>query len=190
MSLEHILLGVLKEPASGYDLKPVFEQVFRHFWGADSSQIYRVLNRLEKQNKLKSWMEASEKGPDRRVYQTTDAGRQDLLKWLQAGPVFGTEKFTYLAQIFFLGEVGDLHWSEEFIQTVRDQLQTSLDELRETEAGWSQDPDYPDNLSTIEFHRQLTLSMGLHKIAALVEWADLSLNRIRQRQATEDQTND
>ncbi|GJM10175.1 MAG: transcriptional regulator [Lysobacteraceae bacterium] len=190
MSLEHILLGILKEPASGYDLRPVFERVFRHFWGADSSQIYRVLNRLEKQNKLDSWMEASDKGPDRRVYRTTDAGRADLLAWLQAGPVFGTEKFTYLAQIYFLGEVGDLKWSEAFFQSIRDDLKTSLDELRATEAGWSQNPDYPDNLSTIDFHRQLTLSMGLHKIAALVEWANESLSRIRQRQANEGQTND
>ena len=32
MSLEHILLGALEEPRSGYDLKQWFDDVFAFFW--------------------------------------------------------------------------------------------------------------------------------------------------------------
>ena len=35
MSLDHILLGVLEEPQSGYDLKRWFDEVFSFFWNAD-----------------------------------------------------------------------------------------------------------------------------------------------------------
>ena len=182
MSLDNILLGILKEPASGYDIKQRFDEIFRHFWGADASQIYRTLNRLERDGKLESWTEPSDKGPDRRVYRATQSGRQALLDWLHEGPILGTEKFTYLAQVFFLGEANDLEWSERFFSGLREELAQTLATLEAAEQGWSQDPRYPDELPIEEFHMQLTLDMGLRKTRALVEWAEHSLARIRRRQ--------
>ncbi|MDX1442613.1 MAG: PadR family transcriptional regulator [Gammaproteobacteria bacterium] len=190
MSLDHILLGILKEPASGYDIKQQFDQIFRHFWGADTSQIYRTLNRLEKDAKLESWTEPSDKGPDRRVYRATEAGRESLLDWLHEGPIFGTEKFTYLAQVFFLGEANDLEWSERFFSGLREELGRTLEELEAGAAEWSQDPRYPDELPINEFHMQLTLDMGLHKTRALVAWVDKSLERIRARQQSQTEGGD
>lgn len=181
MSLDNILLGILRKPASGYDIKRAFDKVFRHFWGADSSQIYRTLNRLERDGLLESRSEPSDKGPDRRVYQATNAGRAALLAWLQQGPVFGTEKFTYLAQIFFLGEANDLELSERFFTALHDALHETLATLEATEAGWQEDPAYPDALDVREFHQQLTLDMGLSKTRALTNWAERSLERIRRR---------
>ncbi len=48
MSLQHILLGLLREPASGYDLKAYFDKSVRYFWAAELSQIYPTLQRMEK----------------------------------------------------------------------------------------------------------------------------------------------
>ena len=47
MSLDHILLGLLREPATGYDLGNAFSENVRHFWSAELSQIYPALKRLE-----------------------------------------------------------------------------------------------------------------------------------------------
>src|ERR1700740_1459020 len=52
VSLEHILLGLLRQPASGYDLKAVLDHGIGHFWGAELSQIYPSLRRLEKRGLL------------------------------------------------------------------------------------------------------------------------------------------
>ena len=41
MPLEHILLGTLARPASGYDLKAGFESSARHFWYAELQQWLR-----------------------------------------------------------------------------------------------------------------------------------------------------
>ncbi len=41
MSLDHILLGILRQPGTGYDIKVAFNEVFNHFWQAQQSQIYR-----------------------------------------------------------------------------------------------------------------------------------------------------
>ena len=45
MSVEMILLGLLREPASGYELKRFFDLGIRHFWAAEISQIYSALKR-------------------------------------------------------------------------------------------------------------------------------------------------
>ena len=54
MSLDHVLLGLLREPASGFDLKGMFDQGIGHFWAAELSQIYPTLKRLERQGWLRS----------------------------------------------------------------------------------------------------------------------------------------
>ena len=66
LSLPHILLGLLREPASGYDLKAEFEKMIRHYWSAELSQIYPTLKRMEGQGWLASATEPSDRGPDRR----------------------------------------------------------------------------------------------------------------------------
>ena len=78
MSLDHILLGLLREPRSGYDLKSRLDEAVRYFWPAELTQIYRILKRLEGEGLLRSRMVASDKGPARRVYSLTPAGRRTL----------------------------------------------------------------------------------------------------------------
>ena len=68
MNLDSILLAMLTEPATGYELKTAFDQSASHFWPAELSQIYRTLKRLEEAGRLKSRSEPSDRGPDRRVY--------------------------------------------------------------------------------------------------------------------------
>lgn len=183
MSLDGILLGILREPAAGYDIKRAFDDVFRHFWSADLAQIYRALNRMEKEGLLESRMEPSDRGPDRKVYRRTRAGTEALREWLRGGPVFGTEKFAYLAQVFFLAEAGDAAFSEEFFTTLREELVAQLETLRAIEQGWREEAGegFPDALGEADFHAWLTLDMGLRKTNALVDWADNALVRLRRR---------
>ncbi|HEX7046573.1 MAG TPA: PadR family transcriptional regulator [Gammaproteobacteria bacterium] len=183
MSLDHILLGILREPAAGYDIKQQFEQVFNHFWYADLAQIYRSLNRLEKGGLLRSRIEPSDRGPDRKVYRRTAQGTQALDKWLRGGPVFGSEKFAYLAQAFFLGHLHDTEASEEFFTTLREELVAKLEALVAIEQGWKAEcgRGFPDVLDDAEFHEYLTLDMGLRKTRALVDWADNALVQLRGR---------
>ena len=48
MALEHaILVSLLEQPGSGYELARRFERSIGHFWTATHQQIYRVLKRME-----------------------------------------------------------------------------------------------------------------------------------------------
>lgn len=186
MSLKHILLGLLREPATGYDLKAVFDETIAHFWSAELGQIYPTLNRLEDRALLQSRVEPSEKGPKRRVYALTGEGREELLRWLGSGPDVGTERFTYLAQLFFMDALGDLDETRAFITDLKCRLNEWLGRLRAIETDMTGTyGNAPEHYSDAGFHRFATLRMGILSIGSKVRWCDETLAAIDRRVALE-----
>ncbi len=181
MSLDHILLGLLRDPATGYDLKGAFRERIRHFWSAELSQIYPALKRLEQRRMLRSRIEPSPKGPNRKVYALTDGGRKELLRWLRGGPAVGTERFAYLAQLYFMDAVGDLRETRAFIKELRDHLARWLARLESLEEEVIAAHGDPQRYGDAGFHRFATLRMGIHSIASKVAWCDETLTAIEQR---------
>ena len=185
MSLDHILLGLLREPATGYDLKNAFSESVRHFWSAELSQIYPTLKRLEQRRMLRSRVEPSPRGPNRRIYSLTDEGRTELLHWLRGGPAVGTERFAYLAQLYFMDAIGDLHHTRAFMTTLRDNLSRWLAQLRAIERDIiATYGDAPEHYSDAGFHQFATLRMGIHSIGSKVAWCDETLVAIDRRVAS------
>jgi len=85
MALEHaILVSLLEQPGSGYELARRFERSIGRFWTATHQQIYRVLKRME----TDGWVTAEAVGqggrPDKRSYSVAGAGRAVLATWLRA----------------------------------------------------------------------------------------------------------
>jgi PadR family transcriptional regulator, regulatory protein AphA len=182
MGLEHILLGLLREPASGYDLKAIFDERLHYFWAAELSQIYPALQGLERKGLLRSRQAPSKRGPGRRVYQITPAGQRTLRQWLESGPELHNERMDYLAKIYLMDELGDLKKTLQFILELRDAFSSRLRELQTIEHYWSQrDPTYPDSLSPQMFHVLLALRKGVHSLSALVKWCDESVRRVQAR---------
>lgn len=182
MSLDHILLGILRTPASGYDIKAVFDKVFSHFWAADLPQIYRTLNRMEREGLLSVFRKPSERGPDRRVYQLTPAGARALKDWLTTAPTLATERIGYLAQTFFLGALEDDRQALEFMHTLRAELDRELEILQGIAKGWAaSDPSYPDCADRDDFYAQLTLDLGIHKLTTKAAWASRCIRRLEDR---------
>lgn len=185
MSLSHILLGLLREPASGYDLKVTFERDIRHFWSAELSQIYPTLKKMERNGWLTSTTEPSDRGPDRRVYSLTDRGRDELHRWLRSGPEIGSERFAYLAKLFFMDEIGDVKATREFMVALRARLTAWRAELQAIEGQIADEaPGWPDNLSSEDFHAHASLRMGLHSLAAKIAWCDETIERIDHQLTT------
>ena len=182
MSLDHILLGLLREPATGYDLKNVFGETVRHFWSARLSQIYPTLKRLEQQQMLRSSREPSPKGPDRKVYTVTGKGRAELLAWLRSEPAVGTERFAYLAQLYFMGAVGDIHQTRAFMSRLHDHHSGWLAQLQAVERDIVDTRgDAPEHYNDEGFHHFAALRMGIHSLAAKVAWCDETLAAIDRR---------
>lgn len=182
MSLDSVLLGILRKPSSGYEVKQAFDSVFRHIWAAELSQIYRTLKRLEQQRCLKSRPQASEKGPEKRLYEITAKGRKRLRDWLSGAPAMGDERYAHVAQLYFLGELNDLKKTLAFLETLREKFARRCEALKAMEAEWrTADPAYPDRLESEAFHTQMTLQMGIQRAEALTRWAEQNLRRVKKR---------
>jgi DNA-binding PadR family transcriptional regulator len=80
MSLRHAVLGLLHEhPSTGYDLTRSFDRSLGNAWHAGHSQIYPELAKLQEAG----WVEVVGEGArNSRTYAVTDAGREELRRWL------------------------------------------------------------------------------------------------------------
>ena len=81
-----ILALLADEPGHGYDLKVRLEGRFGAAWPAvNIGQVYSTLGRLERDGLVASEAIAQESRPEKRVYQVTEKGREQLAAWL-SGP--------------------------------------------------------------------------------------------------------
>ncbi|MEV6315622.1 PadR family transcriptional regulator [Streptomyces sp. NPDC051776] len=83
MALEHaILVSLLEQPGSGYELARRFDRSIGHFWTATHQQIYRVLKRMESDGWIDVRDVQQDGRPDKKVYSVADEGRAALSVWL------------------------------------------------------------------------------------------------------------
>jgi DNA-binding PadR family transcriptional regulator len=80
MSLRHALLGLLwMQPSSGYELAGRFDASLAHAWHASHSQIYPELARMHELGFVEV---VGEGARNRRTWAATEAGREELRRWL------------------------------------------------------------------------------------------------------------
>jgi PadR family transcriptional regulator AphA len=81
----YVVLGMLRrESRSGYEIKRVVDNSARFFWAASYGQIYPELRKLEGLGLVEGRAEPRG-GRKRSVYTLTDAGREELRRWLDEG---------------------------------------------------------------------------------------------------------
>lgn len=187
MSLDHILLGMLDEPASGYDLGREFEASARLFWFAELSQIYPTLKRLESKGFLVSREVPSERGPKRRLYERTPEGQEELHGWLRCRPELATVRLAHVAQLYFLGQLDDVDESIRFVGALRLELEAQLARYRAIEESRRAQCPRDEEISNIDFHEYAALRAGIHVARARLEWCAETLEALERRRRAPDQ---
>ena len=79
-----ILQRLQRTPMSGYELKKRFSSSLGFGWRAYDTQIYRELKALETAGLVRGRADRGGRGPERRVFSITAAGRDALLGWLES----------------------------------------------------------------------------------------------------------
>ena len=80
MSLRHAILGLLQlSSCTGYELTQRFDRSLRNAWHASHSQIYPELAKLEAEGLAEVVGEGARRS---RTWAVTDAGREELRRWL------------------------------------------------------------------------------------------------------------
>ncbi|MFI0737141.1 PadR family transcriptional regulator [Streptomyces sp. NPDC021100] len=83
MSIGHTLLGLLESgPRHGYDLKRAFDAHFGHDRPLHYGQVYATMSRLLKNGLVEVDGIEQGSGPDRKRYAITEAGVDDVGRWL------------------------------------------------------------------------------------------------------------
>jgi DNA-binding PadR family transcriptional regulator len=99
LSIKHAILGLLAEgPLHGYGLKAAYEAELVPGSTLNIGQVYPALDRLQADGHVTVEVVSQSERPDRKVYTITDAGRQELARWLDAPskPELDLRNETYL----------------------------------------------------------------------------------------------
>jgi DNA-binding PadR family transcriptional regulator len=82
--VREVLIALLgKEPAHGYELKHAIASLFGEVWPpVNIGQVYSTLSRLERAGLVRSVAVSQSSRPDKKVFELTPAGRDELQAWI------------------------------------------------------------------------------------------------------------
>ncbi|EGD56403.1 PadR family transcriptional regulator [Gordonia neofelifaecis] len=88
MALRHAILATLLTDGevSGYDIAKGFDDLHARFWVAAPQQIYRELDKMEREEMILARVVEQEKRPNKRVFGLTDRGRRELAEFTRSDP--------------------------------------------------------------------------------------------------------
>ncbi len=175
MSLRYAALGLLaQEPGSGYDLLKRFDVSMANVWPATQSQLYGELNKLADAGLI----EVTDVGPrGRKEYRVTDAGRQDLLRWMtnppQDDPPYRSAE---LLRVFLLSEMTPPGQARAYMVSVAEHAEAELTRYEQVRdcMEWGGDSD-------VGFYGRAALEFGLRVEAMEADWARWVVEEIDRR---------
>ena len=179
MSLKHGLLGLLNYgKMTGYELDKAFKDSLNFFWQAQTSQIYRELNAMEKLGWLTSEIVFQTDKPNKRQYAITEAGRAELRAWLQESSLdseFQTRS-AFLMKFFFSGE-RSVDENIEMLKNYRKRCAEVMAALDETDGSIEQ---YRPIAGTDRqaLYWGLTAAFGKFQIKTCMDWADYAMKKL------------
>lgn len=172
MSLKYAILGLLSlKPLTGYELKAHFDQSIRYLWKADQAQIYRTLSDISKEGLAVSHDIQQTGRPNKKVYELTPQGKEDLRQWLCLSLPPKDERNAELIQVFFSGQIPDDAVAANF-KRMRDSLTENLSALSslKTLSGLFSSEDTPSMRSRFFFFA--TLDLGIRTAKMNLEWIE------------------
>jgi DNA-binding PadR family transcriptional regulator len=184
MSLSYAMLGLLTYgPMNGYNLKKIFDKSIAHVWAASLSQIYRELSSLEKKGYVTSIIQKQDDGPDKRIYNITDFGRESFQNWLKNFPEQTSfyQRDEFMLRIFFgsrLEKKEIIKEFENFISQKRNHLQT-LNKIKNTLNIYSNEFNV-ESKQKEELFWKFTIKQGQMSLEVLIKWAEECIKELKE----------
>lgn len=181
MSLKHGILGFLNYGSmTGYDLSKAFLESVDFFWHAQTSQIYRELNSLEKDGLIAYETIIQHNKPNKKEYSITKKGTEEFLKWLSEEPQNELSRFKneFLIKIFF----SDSLTVEENIKKL-EKFKNDCINYAEALINTSQSIDFYQrkvNNPLASLYWSLTADFGKSYILMCIQWAENSITKLKE----------
>ena len=186
--LRHGILGLISNGnKTGYEIMTVFRDSLNHFWTAQTSQIYRELQTMEKAGWITQTRVSQTGKPDKNVFSITQEGHDELLRWLRDYHLPAGIRNPFLLKTFFMGEL-PVEENIAFFKAFRD-ASVFPDEGKKVSADadlYRQTVDNPEKAIywklTIEFGRmyeKMQREWCESCIQTLEEFQNMKLNQAR-----------
>lgn len=176
--LKHGILGLLSyKDMTGYELKEMFDNTLKHFWSAQTSQIYRELQSMEKIGWLESNVYEQKGKPDKRLYHITEAGRQEFHNWMDHGELKPRNN-PMIMKTFFMAEQSP-EIALRFFNYIRQKSVELLEAYDHVNEVISQKTDETGNKDRALFW-SMTLEYGILQAKMDIEWCDACIKKVKK----------
>ncbi|WP_427337664.1 PadR family transcriptional regulator [Caloranaerobacter sp. DY30410] len=180
MSLKHGILGLLSyNSMTGYDLMKYFNESLKFFWNAQTSQIYRELNNLEKKGFVKSDIVYQENKPNKRVYTITKNGKAEFLKWLNEYSLKESVKVrnSFLMRVFFSANADP----DKLIEALLEYKKYNVDFLKSLEVIHKKLDTFQEIIDSKneKLFWELTLRNGIISAEGNIKWVEEAISKIK-----------
>jgi DNA-binding PadR family transcriptional regulator len=160
---------------TGYELKQFFDSSIEHFWNAELSQIYPTLKSLEDADFVSKTIEVQESRPNRKVYEITEAGREEFLRWMRTPSPPADLRDPFLIKVFLGTELP----VEDMILLMRRQMEEHQKVIAFSESllrpRIAQAVEHEKFTTRHALYWTLTLEMALAYRRAYVEWCERAM---------------
>lgn len=164
-TLEYILLGLIREkPAHGYALYEKLRSTaeLSLIWQVKRSKMYYLLDKLEHDELLVSFIDSHSPYPDRKVYEISDLGNEMLEKWMYS-PVLSSRyvRLAFLSKLFFV-----INENRELaVDLAAKQIEVCQSWLENLERQ-------RENLEKTEYINSQVFLFRIGQIKAMIAWLD------------------
>lgn len=168
--LKHGILGLLNYgDMTGYEIREAFNSSLNYFWNAQTSQIYRELNELEKNGWIVKNNVVQVGKPNKNVCTITSSGKAEFLRWLLEDNIHCESRSPLLMKIFFMGELSKEN-ALDFFKKLNTSSTVNEKMLDSTDNSINFYKQYvPDEKCSIFW--QMTADFGKRYSKMLAEWS-------------------
>ena len=179
MMLKHGILGLLNYgDMTGYEIMTVFRDSLSHFWVAQTSQIYRELQKLEEARWIDVTHIAQESKPDKNLLSITDEGRAELLRWVKSDTGKSAIRSPMLMKTFFRGECS-IDENSAFFRALTEKEAVFQNGSENADAVSSEyGKAIEDSLKALYW--KFTIDFGLMYDKMLREWCENCIRRLEE----------
>lgn len=178
MSLKHGILGLLSYgPTTGYDLDKMFKGSLNFFWQAQTSQIYRELNVMEKKGWITSEIVIQMDKPNKKIFSLADSGKEELNRWLMRNSIEEDIRIRdpFLVKLFFSGAI-DTASNVEMMKQFRRCCEYALEKIKETLEHFRKKDEGNQN----SVYWEMTASFGYYYYEMCILWANDTIKKLEE----------
>ena len=181
MSLQYGILGILNyADMTGYELGKAFDASLSYFWQAQTSQIYRELNKMEESKWLTSRIEVQTDKPNKRIYSITETGKEKLQNWLQGDipKELIPTRSELLMRLFFSAQ-NDVADNIKTLRTIAENYRRQGEEMAEVNDSIAEYQSFAKSKEDL-LYWDMTAEFGRAYSNMCQEWAAQCIKRLEE----------